>query len=66
VRVDAYNGGSGSSTITLACAGQPTVSRVLAADTLVTLVTNWTTPCSVVTVGSTNGWDTNFDNLVVQ
>jgi predicted house-cleaning NTP pyrophosphatase (Maf/HAM1 superfamily) len=39
---------------------------VLAADTLVTIATNWTTPCSVVTVGSTNGWDTNFDNLDIQ
>jgi hypothetical protein len=31
----------------------------------VTIQTNWTAPCATVTVSSTNGWDTNFDNLVV-
>jgi hypothetical protein len=66
VQVDAYNGGSASSTITLACAGQSTVSRTLAARTQATIVTNWTAACSTVTVGSTNGWDTNFDNVVIQ
>jgi hypothetical protein len=66
VRVDAYNGGSGTTTITLACAGQPTVTRTLGAGQQATVSTNWTAACSVVTVGSSNGWDTNFDNVVIQ
>jgi hypothetical protein len=66
VQVDVYNGGSGSSTVTLACAGQPTVTRVLAARALTTIATSWTAACAVVTLGSSNGWDTNFDNVVIQ
>jgi hypothetical protein len=37
----------------------------LAARTQTTVVTNWTGTCTTVTLGSTNGWDTNFDNLVI-
>lgn len=66
VRMDAYNGGNGSSTITVSCAGQPTVSVTLAARSQVTINTNWTQPCSRVTIASSNGWSTNFDNVVVQ
>ena len=33
--------------------------------TLVTVQTHWTAPCGKVTIFSTNGWDTNFDNLEV-
>jgi hypothetical protein len=63
-RVDAFNGGSGSSTVTLACAGQQTVQVSLASGQFLTISTNWTGTCSTVTVGSTNGWHVNFDNLV--
>jgi hypothetical protein len=66
VTVDAFNGGTTSSTITLSCAGQPTVTAVLAANALTTITTNWTQPCTTVTVGSTNGWNTNFDNFIIQ
>jgi len=66
VQVEAYNGGSGSSTITLGCAGQQTRTYTLAAHTLATLVTNWSGTCNTVTVTSSNGWDTNFDNFVIQ
>jgi hypothetical protein len=41
-----------------------TVQAVVNAGQLRTIATGWTAPCSVVTVGSTNGWDTNFDTLV--
>jgi hypothetical protein len=64
-QLQAYNGGPGSSTITLACTGNPTISIAVAASHLSTLVTGWTVPCTTVTVGSSNGWNTNFDNLVV-
>jgi len=66
VRLDAYNGGSTASTVTLACAGQPTRTVSIGAGKLTTIVTNWTTTCTSVTVGSSNGWDTNLDNLVLQ
>jgi hypothetical protein len=65
VSVEAYNGGPGSSTVTAACTGQTTASVVLAVGQRATLVTNWGAACSSVTLGSTNGWDTNFDNLVI-
>ena len=54
------------STITLSCAGQPTRTFTLAATQLLTLVTDWSAPCGSVTITSTNGWNTNFDNLVLQ
>ncbi len=66
VQIDAYNGGSTTSTITLSCAGLPTVTVNVAARTQVTIATGWTGTCSSVTVGSTNGWDTNFDNVMLQ
>jgi hypothetical protein len=66
VQVDAYNGGSTSSVVTLSCAGQPTVSITLAAHATVTIATGWSGACSSVTIGSSNGWDTNFDNFVLQ
>jgi hypothetical protein len=56
-------GGVGTSTISLACAGNTTKTQAIPANTLVTITTGWTVPCTTVTVGSTNGWDTNFDNL---
>jgi hypothetical protein len=65
VQVDAYNGGPVASTITLSCSGQPTVTLSLASHQLRTISTAWSAACASVTVGSTNGWDTNFDNVVL-
>jgi glucose/arabinose dehydrogenase len=65
LRLDAYNGGGGSSTITINCAGQPVVTVSLAAGQLQAISTSWTGTCSSVSISSTNGWDTNFDNLVI-
>lgn len=56
-------GGNGASTITLGCSGNPTKTQAIVANTLTTITTGWTKPCTTVTVGSSNGWDTNFDNL---
>lgn len=64
VSIDAYNGGS-DTTITLHCDGQPDVSVSLGSRQLTTIQTNWSGPCSSVTVVSTNGWDTNFKNLLL-
>jgi hypothetical protein len=64
VSLQAHNGG-GSTTIALSCAGQPTKTVVLAAGQSATIATGWTGTCTTVTVSSSNGWDTNFDNLAV-
>lgn len=65
VQLDAYNGGTASSTISLSCAGQHTVTATLAVNQVTTIATHWSGMCSSTTIGSSNGWDTNFDNLVV-
>jgi len=66
VQVDAYNGGPAASTITFSCTGQSTRTFTLAASTLATLTMDWSGPCTTVAVTSTNGWNTNFDNVVVE
>ena len=62
--VKAFNGGTVSSTITLSCTGNGTKSVPVAVNTVVTINTNWLATCSAVTVGSSNGWNTNFDDFV--
>ena len=63
VSVKAFNGGATTSTVTLACAGNPSTTTAVAPNQLVTITTAWSTTCSVVTVGSSIGWDTNFDDI---
>jgi hypothetical protein len=63
LRVDAYNGGSSASTVTLSCAGQTQRQVTVNPGQVMTIATNWTGTCSAVSVTSSNGWDTNFDNL---
>ena len=64
LRIDVFNGGSSSTTITLSCPGHAPVQAVVAAGQLRTIPTGLTEACSSFTIGSTNGWATNFDNLV--
>lgn len=64
VRLDAYNGGAANSTVTISCGGL-TTQATLAASQKLTIATGWTNACSPVLVSSTNGYDTNFDDLVV-
>jgi hypothetical protein len=66
VQLDAYNGGTVTTTVALSCPGQATKTASLAANQLLTIATNWNGPCTTVTIASSNGWDTNVDNLVVQ
>src|SRR4051794_7253416 len=61
----AYNGGTSSTTITVSCSGQPNAQAVIAPDTLTTITTSWTAACSPVSIASTNGWNTNYDDLVI-
>jgi len=63
-RLDAYNGGGTTTTVSLSCAGQPTASVSLPAGQLRTIDTGWTAACGDITITSSNAWDTNFDNLV--
>lgn len=62
--IDAYNGGTSSTTITLSCAGNTTKTFALSSGQLANIITNWSANCSQITLSSTNGWDTNFDNFV--
>jgi glucose/arabinose dehydrogenase len=64
MRIDAYNGGTTTSTVTIAAPGQPSKQVAVLADQLVTINTGWTGNVGTVTISSSNGWDTNFDNLV--
>jgi hypothetical protein len=63
-QLDAYNGGTEASTITLSCEDQPQAQATLQPGQLATIQTGWTRNCTSITIGSTNGWDTNFKNLV--
>ncbi|MEX1254769.1 MAG: flexitail domain-containing putative surface protein [Dehalococcoidia bacterium] len=66
VSLDAYNGGD-PTVLTLECNGNSGTARNVAvqSDEMITITTGWNTACSTVSIASTNGWDTNFDNLVV-
>jgi hypothetical protein len=66
VSVDIYNGGTQQSIVTLACQGQRSRQVTVAPKQKVTLATNWNNTCRWVTVSSSNGWDTNFKNIVLQ
>jgi hypothetical protein len=64
VQLDAHNGGTSPTTVSLACAGLPTKTVAVAAGQVATIPTDWSGTCTTVTVSSSNGWATNFDNLV--
>lgn len=62
ISLQAYNGGA-STTVSISCAGNTTKTQTLTTGQLVTIQTGFAQPCSTITIASTNGWDTNFDNL---
>ena len=64
--LDVDNGGTTTTTVTLACGNQPTIRKSLAAGQTATIMTGWSAPCTTVTLTSTNGWYVNFDNLQIQ
>jgi hypothetical protein len=66
VRIDAYNGYDQPATVTLSCSGQPDKQVQLNADEVRTIDTGWSAPCSQVSIVTSNGWGTNFENLVIQ
>lgn len=67
VRLDIINHGTTSSTVTLTCGDQPRRAVIVNPGAVLTNVaTNWTLPCSTVTINSSGGWQTHYDNLVIQ
>lgn len=62
-KIDAY--ADTGTTIVLSCPGSLVKQINIPAQTKTTISTDWISPCSTVTITSTNGWDTNFDNLVL-
>lgn len=63
--VKAYNGSLGSATVTLACANNPPIIASVPAQQVITITTSWSVLCSNVTITTTNGWDTNFDDFAL-
>jgi hypothetical protein len=65
VQVDAYNGGSTASTVSLSCNGTLATQLTVGVHETRSVPMGWIGVCNTVNIGSSNGWDTNFDNLVV-
>jgi hypothetical protein len=63
VQLDADNGGKGESAVSLSCDGQAPIQATVPPGQVVTIKTGWSAACSSVTVTSSNGWQTNFDNF---
>lgn len=66
VSIEALNGGTVASTVSIACTGNTTKTQSVAVNQRLTIPTGWTNNCSsAVTLSSTNGWNTNFDNIIL-
>lgn len=64
--IQALNG-AGATTVTLSCSGNPNkVVSLPSGGPITTITTGWTNPCTTVTITNTNGWDTNFDNFIIE
>jgi hypothetical protein len=68
VSLQAHNVGSAGAQLTFRCLnGDPDErSYSLAAGALRTIEMGWSGPCTGVRITSSNGWDSNFDNLTVE
>ncbi len=64
--ISVFNSGGESSTVSLACTDNPTITQVIASNQSATLITNWTVPCTTINLGSSNGSWTHFDDLSYQ
>ncbi|CAM3401787.1 DUF4082 domain-containing protein [Corallococcus sp. ZKHCc1 1396] len=60
--MDAFTWDTGA-TLTLTCLDLPTLTFPLTAGQVTHVVTNWQQPCTVFTISTSNGWDTNLDNI---
>ncbi len=67
LRLDMINHGTTASTVTLTCGDQPRRAVIVNPGAVLTNVTtNWTLPCTTITINSSNGWVVHYDNLVIQ
>jgi hypothetical protein len=66
VSLRAYNHGPSPSDLVLHCDGGPARAAVLVPGEVRTVETGWTVPCAEVTVRSANGWDTHYDDLLLE
>jgi hypothetical protein len=66
VGLTAYNGSTPRTTVTISCPGQPTLQVIVPANTIRRITTGWTGTCTTVTLTSSNGWDTNYDDFVIR
>jgi hypothetical protein len=64
VSVRAYNGGPATTTLTFSCSGNPTRTVSVGAGQVQTISTTWGPSCGTLTFTSSNGWDTNLDDMV--
>jgi hypothetical protein len=66
--LQAHNTGSVETQLRLVCLGgsQPDRLASLAPGATRTIETGWSGTCSGVQIHSSNGWDTNFDNLMLE
>lgn len=60
--IDVFNGGTVASSVSISCDSTVKVQTVNV-DQYVTINTGFSSPCTSVTLSSSNGWDTNFDNI---
>jgi YVTN family beta-propeller protein len=66
VGLTAFNGGSVKSVVSAVCSGEAQAQIEVIPNQQAALVTNWNGTCTTVSIGSSNGWDTTFDNLVLE
>ncbi|RKH56309.1 DUF4082 domain-containing protein [Corallococcus llansteffanensis] len=62
IGLDAFTWDTGA-TLTLSCLDLPTRTFPLTAGQVTHVVTNWLQPCTVFRIATSNGWDTNIDNI---
>jgi glucose/arabinose dehydrogenase len=65
VSIQAHNAGTTDATVTVSCGSLPARQLVLGVGQRGTLETGWTQPCTRITLRSTNGWSTFFDNVTL-
>jgi hypothetical protein len=60
-----FNSSNGPITITVNGAGGESKIQTVPAKTIATITTGFTVPATTITLASTHGWHTNFDDLVI-
>lgn len=56
---------SGNTTLTISCTGNPNVVRTVAPAQVLQISTGWTVPCTTVSFTNSNGWNNDYDDLIV-